>query len=48
MDICHILAADKNLLFYHWSAGELTFFVKSIVVCTNELNQKIALKLSKT
>ena len=37
-----------ELLFHHWSAGELISLVKSIVLCTDEINKKIALKLSKT
>ena len=37
-----------ELLFHHWSAGELISLVKSIVLYTDEINQKIALKLSKT
>ena len=36
-----------NLLFHNKSAGEVTFFVKSIVQCSNKLKHKIAVKLSK-
>ena len=36
-----------NLLFHNKSAGEVISLVKSIVQCSDELNHKIGLKLSR-
>ena len=36
-----------DLLFYDKSAGEVAFLIKSIVLCTDESNHKIALKFSQ-
>ena len=36
-----------NLLIHNKSAGEVTFLVKSIVQCSDELNHKIGFKLSR-
>ena len=47
MEIGAILGCRLNLLFHDKSAGEGTFLVKSIVQCSDKLNYKIGLKLSR-
>ena len=39
--LCHS-GCRLDLLFYDWSAGEVTFWVKSTVQYSDELNHKIA------
>ena len=47
MDYWRHCGCRLDLLFYDWSAGEVTIWVKSTVQYNDKLNHKIALKFSE-
>ena len=47
MDVGAVLADDKTFYFTFCRQEKLLFFVKNTVQCSDELNHKTSLKLSK-